>query len=106
MTKKGKKILINALYLKWGVNGGTETYLNIILRRWYFEPSQIGTSTITLLCNQAPSWWQGDKPNFMIKVLPQARFFGFRFIFEQFVLPIYSLGHDLIYQPAYVGSVL
>ena len=39
-------------------------------------------------------------------MISHAQNFWFRFLCEQLFLPVFSLSHDLIFQPAYVGSIL
>jgi len=58
-NEHSKKILVNALYLKWGVNGGTEVYLSSVLNHWYFHPNHTESIHITLLCTQSPHGGQG-----------------------------------------------
>lgn len=99
------ELLVNALYLKWGINGGTETYLSTVLQQWYARPNLPNSLKITLLCIQPPPWWGGEKPHFKIKPVPNAARLWFRILWEQLALPLYSLRFHKIYHAAYVGSI-
>lgn len=99
------KIGINALYVKSGVNGGTETYFDNIVRPWYESPKK-GVQFL-LLANNAPSWWAGERPWFKIKTFPAAKSVIRRLVTEQFFYPFYLRRKiDLLFNPGYVGSYL
>ena len=58
-------IAINALYIKWGVNAGTETYFTNIVKPWYEKEDS--TVMFKMYCNDIPPWWMGEKEHFKIK---------------------------------------
>jgi glycosyltransferase involved in cell wall biosynthesis len=97
------KIGINALYIKWGRNGGTETYLTNIVRPWYESERQ--NYKFTLYCNSVPPWWDGDKVNFNIRVMPIASCILGRVFIEQIYFPfLLTENLDMLFNPGYVGS--
>jgi glycosyltransferase involved in cell wall biosynthesis len=99
------KIAINALHIKWGVNGGTETYLTNIILPWYEDESS--SHEFLLICSSQPPWWRGDKHNFSIKILPRAANLLFRFIYEQIYFPVFLPTRvECLFSPGYIASVL
>lgn len=100
-----KKILINALYIKWGINGGTEVYLSNVVRIWYLNPAEFRDIAFTIVCSTPPPWWEGDRPHFRLKIVKGAEVFIRRFLYEQFVFPFITTDYDSIFQPAYVTSI-
>lgn len=99
------KIGVNALYLNYGANGGTETYFNNIVRPWY--ESEQNNVCILLLVNSYPAWWGGEKNWFKIKLFPKANNIINRLITEQFIYPLFLSGKiDLLFNLGYVGSLL
>ena len=99
-----KKIGINALYIKWGVNAGTETYFTNIVKPWYKK--HINDIVFILYCNDYPPWWDGEKKYFKIKIYKKTKKIKYRFFTEQFLFPL-TLGgeNDVMFNPGYVGSV-
>lgn len=99
------QIGINSLYIKWGVNAGTETYFSNIAKPWY--ESQVEGLFFTLYCNQLPPWWNGDKSFFKAKLLPMATTLPGRILLEQIILPFGSYRNlDVLFCPGYVGCIL
>ncbi|MFT6915509.1 MAG: glycosyltransferase involved in cell wall biosynthesis [Motiliproteus sp.] len=95
---------INALYINWGFNGGTETYLTNTVVPWY-EGLDIGIKYI-FYCSELPPWYSGDKGNFKFKVYPRASKLAFRVFVEQFLLPFEVRFIDVLWSPGYVLSFL
>ncbi len=100
------KIGINALYIKWGINAGTETYFTNIVKPWY-ENKKINIHFV-LYCNEAPPWWDGEKNNFKIKIYPKTKSLKNRIFTEQAIFPfsITKKNVDVFFNPGYVGIVL
>ncbi|MBX5180752.1 glycosyltransferase family 4 protein [Rhizobium lentis] len=99
------KYAINALFVRWGVNAGTETYVTNIVRPWY-ESKPSGCEFL-FYCNQLPPWWKGDRPWFRAIVLKSAKRVGWRIFYEQLWLPLVGLiSFDALFAPGYVGSAL
>lgn len=99
------QIGINGLYIKWGVNAGTETYFTNIVKPWY-ESEKRGLC-FTLYCNQLPPWWDGEKKYFKVKVFPSAIRLSIRLFLEQLILPFtYFRKLDVLFSPGYVGSIM
>jgi len=98
------KIGINALYIKWGVNAGTETYFTNIVKPWY-EKKSLNIEFI-MYCNDTPPWWQGDKKYFRIKLFPRTKSLKNRLFIEQVIFPItLSKNINILFNPGYVGSL-
>ena len=98
------RVGINALYIKWGVNAGTETYFTNIVKPWYLK-NQTDVA-FTLYCNEPPPWWVAEKTHFNIKIFPNAKNLKHRLFIEQILFP-FSLNkqHDVLFNPGYVGSL-
>ena len=64
-------IAINALYIKWGINAGTETYFTNVVKPWYDDESTV--SNYLLLCNDPPPWWAGPKEHFNIIIFAKSK---------------------------------
>lgn len=95
---------INALYIKWGVNAGTETYFTNIVKPWYKKDNS--NLQFVMYCNDTPSWWQGDKEHFKIKLFPKAKSLRNRLLTEQVIFPLtLSKEIDILFNPGYVGSL-
>jgi glycosyltransferase involved in cell wall biosynthesis len=104
MIHKVQKIGINGLFIKWGVNAGTETYITNIIRPWY--ELDLHGFCFTLYCNQLPPWWSGNKPFFRAEVYPAAKWLAGRIVLEQIFLPLTSFKKlDLLFNPGYVSSI-
>ena len=98
------KIGINALYIKWGVNAGTETYFTNIVKPWY-EQKNLDAEFI-MYCNDTPLWWQGEKEHFRIKLFPKAKSLKNRLFTEQVIFPItLSKNINVMFNPGYVGGL-
>lgn len=100
------KIAINGLYIRWGVNGGTETYFTETVRRWYDgSPSESNSVEIELFCSAPPPWWSGSRPHFTLVLIPFARgSLVRRVIAEQVLLPIkIKRRGTVVFNPGYVG---
>lgn len=96
---------INALYIKWSVNAGTETYFTNIVKPWYDD--NFSNAKFLLLCNQPPHWWRGSKDHFKIKLFPKSRNLLYRLFIEQLFLPIFLIKKvDMLFNPGYVGCSL
>ncbi|WP_186007846.1 glycosyltransferase family 4 protein [Rhizobium etli] len=97
---------INALFVRWGINAGTETYVTNIVRPWY-ENQPSGGCEFIFYCNQLPPWWKGDRPWFRAVILQRAKRVGWRIFYEQLWLPLVGLSSfDALFAPGYVGSAL
>lgn len=95
---------INGLYINWGVNAGTETYLTNIILPWY--ENDPGSVFFRLYCNSPPTWYRGPKPWFEIVELPWSRRLPLRILAEQVLLPISSFRSlHALFHPGYVGSL-
>lgn len=98
------KIGVNALFLNFGVNGGTETYFENIVRPWY--ENEQNDVCFLLMANGFPPWWEGEKPWFIIKLFPGAKNIINRFLIEQLIYPLFLSGKiDLLFNPGYIGSL-
>lgn len=96
---------INGLYIKWGVNAGTETYFANIVKPWY--DNECSDVKFIMYCNDTPPWWQGEKEHFKIKLFPKAKSLKNRFFTEQIIFPMtLSKEIDVLFNPGYVGSLL
>lgn len=94
---------INALFVRWGVNAGTETYLTNIVKPWY--DSAPYDCEFILYCNELPPWWRGNRTWFKAVVLRRAKHLGWRLIYEQLWLPWVACAQfDRLFSPGYVGS--
>ena len=99
-----KKIIINALYIKWGNNGGTETYLTNIVEPWYKDNAT--RIEILLLARSAPPWWNGNRKHFKLRIIPLKSILK-RILYEQLIAPLIIYNNfNLIFSPGYVGSFL
>jgi len=95
---------INALYIKWGVNAGTETYFTNIVKLWYQDENS--DVKFILYCNDTPPWCQGEKKHFKIKVFPKAKSLKNRLFTEQIIFPLtLSNEIDVLFNPGYAGSL-
>lgn len=95
---------INALYIKWGVNAGTETYFTNIVKPWYEKEDN--AVKFTMYCNDTPPWWEGEKEHFKIKLFPKAKSLKNRLFTEQVVFPLtLSKEIEVLFNPGYVGSL-
>lgn len=95
---------INALYIKWGVNAGTETYFTNIVKPWYEKRSS--NVEFMMYCNDTPPWWQGEKKHFKIKLFTKAKSLKNRLFTEQVIFPLtLSKEIDILFNPGYVGSL-
>lgn len=104
-VRKTQHIGINGLYVKWGVNAGTETYFTNIVRPWYESTQQ--DWTFTLYCNQLPPWWNGNRAFFKAEVHHAASKLPGRFALEQLILPSTSFRHlGVLFSPGYICSLL
>lgn len=98
------RIGINGLYIRWGINAGTETYFTNIIKPWY--ESEAHDCCFTLYCNQLPPWWDGEKEFFKTEVYPRALRLSGRFVLEQLVLPFFSFRkQNVLFSPGYIGSI-
>lgn len=98
------RIGVNALFINFGVNGGTETYFDNIVRPWY--ENEQDDVCILLMASGFPSWWEGEKPWFKIRLFPHAKNIINRCLIEQLVYPFFLSGKiDLLFNPGYVGSL-
>lgn len=95
------KILINALYLSWGVNGGTETYFHNIVKELYLE-NRHKEAKFTLLCVSPPFWFDGNKPWFRIVTKPTLTSQIRRILYEQVAIPLLYSDYR-VFNPGYVG---
>ncbi len=99
-----KNVLINALFIDWGKNGGTETYLTNIIKPWYENDND--DIRFTLLVRSLPPWWSGDNKNFNVRIVTPLNT-ATRLIYEQLIAPLFIYKRfDLIFSPGYVGSIL
>jgi len=96
---------INGLYIKWGINAGTETYFTNIIRPWY--NSGVDGCQFVLYCNSIPPWWNGEKEYFKIVIIRIASNLLCRLFSEQVILPFLSYKKlNVLFSPGYVGSIL
>ena len=96
---------INGLYVKWGVNAGTESYFTNIVRPWYELDKH--DCNFTLYCNQLPPWWLGNRSFFKAVVRPSALRLSGRVVLEQLILPLTCFkNQDVLFSPGYVCSLL
>ena len=103
VNSKSLAVGINAFYVRWGENGGTETYLTNIVLPWYKENST--RYTFTLFCNSLPPWWEGEKTYFKIRLFPSTSSVINRILVEQLILPWISRSFDVSFNPGYVVSL-
>ena len=68
---------INALFIKWGTNAGTETYFTNIVKPWY--DNDVYGAKYILFCNSKPVWWKGEKDHFSIRVVSSSKSLLIRF---------------------------
>ena len=95
---------INALYIKWGVNAGTETYFTKIVKPWYDNNSC--KEQFIMFCNDTPLWWKGEKAHFKVKLFPKAKSLKKRVFIEQIIFPLTLTKEiDVLFNPGYVGSL-
>lgn len=98
------KIGVNALFINHGINGGTETYFDNIVRPWY--ENEQNKVCFLLFVNSFPAWWEGEKPWFKIRLFFRAKGLLNRLLMEQLIFPLFlSRKIDLLFNPGYVGSV-
>jgi O-antigen biosynthesis alpha-1,2-mannosyltransferase len=95
------RIVVNALFLRPKLAGGTETYVTNILRHWYQEPC--GEGEILLLANHRPMWWEGDRPWFRLRQVRGTSSRIKRIVHEQVELARESRDWDVLYSPGNVG---
>ena len=95
---------INAFYVRWGVNGGTETYLTNIVRPWYTQ--RVEKFHFILYCSALPPWWTGNRAWFSAIVLPMATNLIARLFCEQIYIAFASFSQfDILFSPGYVGNI-
>lgn len=96
-------IIVNALFVRPGINGGTETYCNEICRRWYENSDHSSGTSFTHFCTSRPEWGSADRPGYQFIETGSAQGRVSRIVFEQFRLPRIIKKGSVVFSPGYVG---
>ncbi len=97
------RLIVNGLFVRPGVNGGTETYCNELCRQWYDGTVTLPDLHVLHYCTVRPSWGAQDKPAYGFVETGAFRSQLTRIAFEQLRLPSRVAAGSIVFNPGYVG---